>query len=83
MPKVELKKSGKDLDKTDVVIGINSKDDYMVVKGLKGSHFEGQTKVLHNIAGQKLIDKKHAELAKADFTVSTSKNRNSVDIEEK
>lgn len=83
MPKVELKKSAKDLEKTDVVVGINSKDDYMAVKGLKGSHFEGQTKVLHKIAGQKLVDKKHGEAVKADFTVTSSKNRNVQDIEEK
>ena len=82
MPKVELKKAGKELAKDDVVIGINSKDDYMVVKGLKGSHFEGVTKVLHKVAAQKLIDKKHAELSKEAFTISTSKNRQSVDIDE-
>ena len=81
MPKVELKK-GKSDKSADVVVGIHSTDDYMAVKGTEKGTFNGKVKVLHKIAAQKLIDKKFAVEDKSAFTVTSSKNRSSVDLEE-
>lgn len=81
MPKVELKKVGKS-PKTEIVVGIHAKEDYLAVKGTEKSPFNGKVKVLHKVAAQKLIDKKFAVEDKADFTVTSSKNRQTVDLEE-
>lgn len=82
MPKVELKKAGKSAKKEDVIVGINSKEDYRAVKGTEKSPFNGIVKVLHKTHADKLIASGMAVEDKSDFTVTSSKNRSVVDLEE-
>mgnify|MGYP005994258593 CR=1 FL=1 len=65
-------KDDKVKDEKGTVINFNSRD-YIAVKGTKDNpFFAGETKVVHKVHGQKLIDKKYA--TKVDAEVIKEEN---------
>lgn len=61
-------------DEKGTIINFNA-DDYIAIKGEKGSYFEGKTKVVHKIHGQKIIAKKLAKEVKAEIVKEENLNR--------
>lgn len=73
-------KNGSSNDEKGQVIKFNS-EDFLAVKGLKGSFFEGKVKVLHKVQAEKLIKAKKAELSKdTEFEKVENTNRTVKDI---
>lgn len=67
-------------DEKGQVIKFNT-EDFMAVKGLKGSFFEGKVKVLHKVQAEKLIQAKKAEQAKGvEFEKVENENRTVKDV---
>ena len=78
---VKIKNSKKEDEKVEIVnFDVNS---FMAVEGQKGSGFEGKTKVVHKILGEKLIAKKFAKKVDADLEKKESPLRSSKDIPSK
>lgn len=67
----EEKVNEKDLIKLD----FKDIKSYMAIEGLKGSLFEGQTKVVHKHLGESLIKRKLAKESKAEIEVEENLNR--------
>lgn len=61
-------------------IDFSNKDNYKTVKGLKGSFFEGEFKVLYKTQADKIVKAGFAEYAKAEFEVTESDKRTVKDI---
>lgn len=78
---VKLKNSKVEEEK-GTVINFNV-DDYIAIKGEKGSFFEGKTKVVHKVHGQKIIAKKLAKEVKADIVKEENLNRAVKDLPKK
>ncbi|QQV90485.1 hypothetical protein Harreka1_78 [Olleya phage Harreka_1] len=75
---VKLKETkGKD-DKVEVITFKES--DYMAIEGLKGSLFEGKTKVVHKIHGSKIVAKKLAKEVKVELEKVENLNRTVKDL---
>lgn len=74
---VEIKKKKEDL-KEAKVISFN-KDSHKAVEGLKGSFFEGEIKVVHEVQAEKLVKAGFAKLVKADLVDVVTNNRTNVD----
>ncbi len=58
-------------------------EDYIAVKGLKGSYFEGETKAVHKVLGEKLIKVKRAQKVDAELEVIKNPNRIVQEVEDK
>lgn len=74
---VEIKKKKEDLKEAKVISF--GKDSHRAVKGLKGSFFEGEIKVVHEVQAEKLVKAKLAEIVKADLVDVVTNNRTNVD----
>lgn len=78
---VKLKKSSNKDEKVKAVgFGV---EDFIAIEGLEKSGFEGETKVVHKIHGEKLIAKKLAKASKAEIEEVESPNRAVKDIKKK
>lgn len=74
---VEIKEVKEDLKNAEIInFGV---EDHRAVKGLKGSYFEGETKVVHKVQADKLVKAKLAEIVKADLKEIKTNNRVNVD----
>ena len=74
---VEIKKKKEDLKEARVINF--TKDQHKAVEGLKGSFFEGEIKVVHDVQAEKLVKAGFAKVVKADLVEATTNNRTNVD----
>lgn len=72
-------KNAKTKEEKGTIINFDEKD-FIAVKGLKGSFFEGKTKVVHKVHGQKLIDRKLAEATKDEVVKDENLSRTVKDL---
>ena len=76
---VTIKTATQEVEIKGEKIGFDA-DFFMAVEGLKGSFFEGQTKVVHKVLGAKLIANKQAKEVKATLIEKDSGTRTSKDV---
>ena len=63
----------------DVIVTFDA-DNYIAVEGLEKSFFKGQTKVLHKIQAEKLIERKLVKEVKATLVKQDNKDRTVTDL---
>lgn len=74
---VEIKKKKEYLKEAKVISF--GKDSHKAVEGLKGSFFEGEIKVVHEVQAEKLVKAGFAKVVKADLVDVVTNNRTNVD----